>query len=175
MAGHYSKSFENSFRSIQMLSFTVLYDLFDFDDDELRKFNSNVVKYNDTELDNRDKFFKVEAKLLNEYDIDTNKLSISFPHRAKIKMAGYDSKKSKKLRLADWNLIVNGANHAIRVYSVLVLNELITNWGKSKEDLHSYWDKMVEFAGVTYAEGMTDQFVVKYFEDQIDLVINLNF
>lgn len=175
MQNLYNKSFEESFRSIQMLSFTVLYDLFDFDKDQLQTFNSNVVEYNNTSLDNKEKFYQVKGTLVDKYDLDTTKLAKQFPHRAKVKMSGYSPRKHKKLKISDWNLILTGANHAIEVYSVLVLNELVTHWNKSKEDLHEYWSKLVEFAGDTYANGMTDQFVVDYFKDQIELVINLNF
>ena len=174
MANHYNRSYEETFRSAQMLSFTVLYDLFDMDKKQLKELNAHLVEHVNRDLDDSEKSTAISNKLLNEFGLDVTYVVKTFPHRAKIKMAGYTSKNSKKLRLTDWELVLDGFHHSMRDYLVLVLNELITNWSKTEEELKSYCDKMIEFSSVTYAEGMTNEFVVDYFIDQLDLSINLN-
>ena len=53
---------------------------------------------------------------------------------------------------------------------VLFLHEFIKVLQPSPSDIQLYWESMVENADL-YARGMTDDFVVKYFLDEIDLKI----
>lgn len=166
----YNTSFEEVFRSMQMLNFTVLYYDFDFDKDDLKIFNKNIVEYNDKYLDNKELFVAAEAVLLNEYQFNCEKQAAAFPFRAKIKMM-----KLPKTRLSveARQIAIGAANHSINVFLVLALQEFVTGWGKTPEDVARYWERMLENA-INYSNGMTDEFVVQYFKDQLNLDIDIN-
>ena len=166
----YDTSFEEMFRSMQMLNFTVLYYDFDFDKDDLKTFNQNIVEYNDKYLDDRELFKAAESMLLDKYEFNCEKKAAAFPFRAKTKMM-----KLPKTRLSveARQIAIGAANHSINVFLVLALQEFVTTWNKSPEDVSKYWEHMLKNA-VNYSNGMTDEFVVQYFKDELNLDININ-
>lgn len=88
-----------------------------------------------------------------------------FPIRAKMKMLGYKPKS-----ISDWDIALQNATDAIEVCLVLFLHEFINVLQPSMGDVALWWRCMKENA-MNYANGMTDDFVVQYFKDQIDLEI----
>ena len=158
-------SFSEVFKSMQLLHYTVMYDKFDFDKEQIKEFQKNIIDYNNECLDNKEAFFDVEEKLLTDYSFSCNKSAKAFPLRAKMKMIGKNHK-----RMQDWDIALNNATDAIEVCLVLFLHEFIKVLHPTIEDVQLYWNSIVENADL-YARGMTDDFVVKYFIDEIDLKI----
>lgn len=158
-------SFSEVFRSMQLLNYTVLYYDFDFDKEDIKKFNENL--RNNNENLTREEFMIQEDRILKDYNFSCEKAAKDFPLRAKIKMIGKMPK-----RMSDWDVSLGNAKDAIETCLLLFLNEFTTTWKKSSEDVQVYWNSFVSNS-MNYANGMTDEFVVKYFKDEIDLDITV--
>lgn len=159
-----SKSFENTFRSMQYLNYCTVYYDFDFDKEQIKQFNANVTDYNNTSLDNTEAFYAEESRIRTEYGFDCEKAAKEMPMRAKLKIIGIKPKsKNVAFKLKE-------CGDAIEICLVLFIRELTTTWGKGADDIKLYWHKMKEYS-MNYANGMTNEFVQKYFMDQIDLEI----
>lgn len=158
-------SFSEVFKSMQLLHYTVMYDKFDLDKEQIKEFQKNITDYNNECLDNREAFFAEEEKLLNEYGFSCEESAKRFPLRAKMKMLGKRPK-----RMQDWDVALQNATDAIEVCLVLLLHEFVKVLQPSPSDIQLYWDSMVKSADL-YARGMTDEFVVQYFLDEIDLKV----
>ena len=155
------RCFEKTFRSMQLLHYTVLYYDFDFSKDDIKKFNSNVNDYNNECLDDRATFLKSEENILNEYGFSCEKAAKQFPLRAKLKIV---------CKVPNHDIALKNAEDAIEVCLVLFLHEFTKEWGKNGSDIALYWRCMKENA-MNYANGMTDEFVKQYFKDELDLDI----
>lgn len=158
-------SFSEVFKSMQLLHYTVMYDKFDFTKEMIQDFQKNLTDYNNECLDNREAFLAQEEKMLTEYGFSCEESAKRFPLRAKMKMLGRRPK-----RMQDWDVALQNATDAIEVCLVLFLHEIVKVLQPSPDDIKLYWESMVENADL-YARGMTDDFVVKYFLDEIDLKI----
>lgn len=158
-------SFSEVFKSMQLLHYTVMYEKFDLDKEGIQEFQKNLTDYNNECLDNREAFLAEEEKLLTEYQFSCEESARRFPTRAKMKMLGRRPK-----RMQDWDVALQNATDAIEVCLVLFLHEFVKVLQPSAEDIKVYWESMVENADL-YARGMTDDFVVKYFKNEIDLEI----
>lgn len=164
-----NKSFAEVFKSMQLLNLTVLYYDFDFDKESIKAYNANITKYNNECLDCKETFFAEEERILKVYRFSCEESAKVFPTRAKMKMIGV-----KKFRsMADWDIALQNATDAINVCLVLFLHEFINVMQPSISDVALYWRCMRQNAE-NYANGMTDDFVVQYFRDQIDLDIQID-
>ncbi len=148
------------------MCWTVLYYDFDFDKDKLIVFQRGLTKH-DKIIDEKNKYRGVDQMLKTEYDIDCHKLAVNFPYISKMKMAGYDKRKTKGVKAT-----LVACDNAIEVFLVIFFNELLKEWGKSREDALECYEKMKENA-MLYRQGMKNEFVQKYFKDELDLVINM--
>ena len=159
-----SKSFTDTFRSMQYLNYCTVYYDFDFNKEQIKQFNANAIDYNNSVLDSKEDFFKEEQRILDEYGFDCEKAAKEMPMRAKLKIIGIKPN-SKNLAFK-----LKECNDAIEMCLVLFIHELTTTWSMVADDIKLYWDKMKEYS-MSYANGMTDAFVEQYFIDQIDLKI----
>lgn len=162
----YESAFGNTYEALQCLTWTVLYYHFDFDKDKLIKFQRQLA-INDGIIDNKNLYIKTYEKLRDEYKTDCIRLTNSFPYISKIKMAGINTKKVKGMKDG-----LAGCNNAMEVYFVILFNELFGTWNMNKEDAEMFYEKLKENAEL-YRKGMKNEFVKKYFKDEIDLEIFL--
>lgn len=65
-----------------------------------------------------------------------------------------------------------GCDNAIEVYLVIALNELIFTWDMTTGDILVFFEKVKENSNL-YRKGMKNEFIQKYFKDELDLVVNL--
>ena len=158
-------SFSEVFKSMQLLHYTVMYDKFDFTKEMIQTFQKNITDYNNECLDNKETFLAEEEKMLTDFNFSCKESARRFPTRAKMKMLG-----KKPKRLQDWDVALQNATDAIEVCLVLFLHEIVKELQPTEDDINLYWQSMVENADL-YARGMTDDFVVKYFMNEIDLEI----
>lgn len=156
-------SFSQVFRSMQLLNYTVLYYDFDFDKEDIKKFNENLRINN--EFLTREIFFEQEKRLLKEFSFSCEEAAKSFPLRSKIKMIGKMPKS-----MSGWDVVLGNAKDAIETCLLLFLHEFTTTWQKTPEEIKAYWSSFVANS-MNYANGMTDEFVMQYFKDEIDLDI----
>lgn len=160
-----NRTFEEVFRSMQLLNYTVLYYDFNFSKEDIKTFNQNITDYNNSCIDDKEAFFKEIDRLLTEYNFSCEKSAKEFPARAKMKMMQYKCKDMK-----EWDVALHNSTDAVEVCLVLFLRELTTTWSKDASDVALYWEKMKENS-INYANGMTDDFVRQYFRDELDLDI----
>lgn len=125
----YSNAFANTFEAMQCMCWTVLYYDFDFDKDKLINFQKGLTN-KDKIIDDKQKFFDVEQMLQTDYDIDCEKLAISFPYISKMKMAAYNNKNVKGTMA-----VKSACDNAIKTFLVIFFYELIKEWGYEREEL----------------------------------------
>lgn len=163
----YNKAFENTFDAMQCLAWTVLYYDFDFDTKEkLMAFQKGLTKH-DKIIDEKDKYYTVDKFLKEEHGLDCHKLAVAFPYISKMKMAEYDTRKSKGARAA-----LVACDNAIEVFLVIFFYELIKEWEFTKDQAMESYEKIKENS-ILYRQGMKNEFVKKYFKDEIDLDITM--
>lgn len=162
----YNKAFENTFDAMQCLCWTVLYYDFDFGKDDLIKFQKGLLVH-DKIIDEKQKYIEVYEILRDNFGLDCHKLAVAFPYISKLNMAGYDKRKVKGVKA-----VLMACDNAIEVFLLIFFNELIAEWNKSKEDALTCLEKMKENA-LLYRQGMKNDFVQKYFKDELDLAITM--
>ena len=161
------KIFEKVFDSMQLLNYTALADAFDFEKDDMKKYNASLTDYNNVCVADKEVFYAEERRLKEEFDFDCERSAEEFPDRAKIRMIG--RKFSNKFPR---DIAMQGATDSINVCLVLFAHELVVNWGMGEDDLKAYWEEMKKNARC-YADGMTDEFALDYFKDYFDLTITM--
>ena len=166
MRKFYSQAFENTFTSMQCMGWTSLYDILDFDKEQLIKLQKGFTVH-DKIIVEKDKYFEVDLRLKQEYDIDCRKLTIGFPYISKMIMAGYNSRKVKGTLAA-----LTGCENATEVYLVIFFHELTQEWGYNREQVLECYEQMKNNA-LLYRKGMKNDFVRTYFKDELDLEIFL--
>lgn len=161
------KAFENVFYAMQLLNYTALNDVFAFTNDEMKQYNDHVKDYNNNCLDDEDVFLNEEKRLKEEYNIDCERFAKDFPVRSKIRMINrkFNNRFPQDIALSD-------ATDSINVCMVLFLHELTTYWEKTPEEIAEYCECM-KSNSMCYANGMTNEFAVKYFQDYYDLEIKI--
>lgn len=161
----YSKAFENTFNAMQCLGWTVLYYDFDFDTKEkLIAFQRGLTNHNKI-VDDKGKYLAVDI-FLKEHGINCHKLACAFPYISKMKIADFDKRKDKV------KAMLVGCDNAIEVFLVIFFYELIKEWGFTKEQAMESYEKMKENS-MLYRQGMKNEFVQKYFKDELDLIITM--
>lgn len=160
------KSFSEVFKSMQLLNFCTLYYDFDFDKEMIIDYNAKVTDYNNVCLESKETFLQEEERILNVHRFSCEESAKEFPTRAKMKMLTFKPK-----RLSDWDIALQNATDAIESCLVLFLHEFINVMNPSIEDIALWWRCMKGYAEECYSNGMKDDFVIKYFKDQIDLEI----
>ena len=163
----YSKSFENVFNAMQCMAWTSLYYDFDFDTKQkLTAFQKGLTKH-DKIIDEKDKYYTVDKFLKEEHGLDCHKLAVAFPYISKMKMAEYDTRKVKGTKAA-----LVACDNAIEVFLVIFFYELIKEWEFTKDQAMESYEKIKENS-ILYRQGMKNEFVKKYFKDEIDLDITM--
>lgn len=152
------------FETMQCLTWTVLYYDFDFSKEDLIKFQKQF-KVNDKMIDNKNQYCEIYEVLRDTYGLDCRKLALQFPYISKMRIAEV-GKKSKQIKSA-----LAGCDNAIEVYLVIALRELVFTWDMTREDILVFFEKIKENSNL-YRKGMKNEFVQKYFKDELDLVIN---
>ncbi len=160
----YEKAFENTYEALQCLTWTILYYHFDFGKDNLIKFQRQLT-ISDGIIDDKNLYIKTFEKLRDKYGVDCIKLTRSFPYISKVKIANI--KKAKGIKDG-----VHGCDNAMEVYFVILFYELISKWGMNREDIDKFYEKLKENAEL-YRKGMKNDFVKKYFKDELDLNVFL--
>ncbi len=158
-------SFDAIFKSMQLLNHTVLFPYFDFEKEDMEKFQERITSYDNICVSNKAEFYREVLILKEKYDFDVVKLAKEFPTRAMIQIVG-NNFKSKY----EWAIARKKTVDAVQSILTICAHELTTNWGKGAEDLAIYWEKLKENA-MNYANGMDDKFVEQYFKDYADLDI----
>lgn len=162
------KSFATTFESLQLLGFTVLYYNFDFNTERMTNFNDKLHELNDTLLEDIALYDEAKEKIEKIWGYKIEKKVKEFPYRAKIHMIGGVPKGGMKFI----NMAMYETCSAIESFLILTFSTLIemdSKFGKVQMDL--FYSNLKENA-MNYANGMTDEFIVKYFQDQINLKLN---
>lgn len=166
MRKFYNEAFENTFTSMQCMCWTALYDVLDFDKDKLIKFQKGLTVH-DKIIDQQDKYFEVDQKLKTEYNLNCHQLTMNFPYISKMKMAGHNQRNVKGIKAA-----LMGCDNAIEVFLVIFFHELTQEWGYNREQVLECYEQMKNNA-LLYRRGMKNEFVRKYFKDELNLEITL--
>ena len=155
--------FDTVFKSMQVLNYTVLFPYFDFEKEEMIRFNERITSHHNECVEYHEKFYAEVERLMKEYNFNVYELANKFPLRAKLKIIGkkFNSKGA-------WNVALKNANDAIMIVLVICAHELTTNWGKGADDLALYAERLLENA-MNYANGMTNEFAQQYFKEYADL------
>lgn len=161
--------FSEIFTSMQLICFTVLYSDpedggFDFGKQKLKNFNDFLRKHNreivDKLLDSR----TTESKF-RKAGFDCEREASNFPYRAKLKMYG---KKLKTKR--EYDIMLASVNVAIESYLILAVYTLRTHYNFTWEMINVWWNSCLQTAGL-YSVGLTDDFIVDFIKDEIDLEV----
>lgn len=163
------KCFASIFASIQLICFTTLYSSkedggFDFSRQKLKNFNKYLTQHNQDEVAGSFDSKEIEYKF-RKVGFDCEREAAEFPYRAKVKMYG-----GKLKTKHDYSVVLASVNVAIEAYLILAVYTLRKHYGFSWIDIRVWWEKCKEIAGL-YAEGMTDEFVMKFIKDECDLEI----
>lgn len=161
-----SRSFSEVFRSMQLLNICVLYYDFDFDKEMIKAYNDKLKSYNNECLDSREAFMQEEERLMREYKFSCEDSAKEITTTSKMNMIGFKPKTK-----TDWYIALANGTDAIESCLVLFLHEFINVVKPSEGDVALWWRCMKRYAEECYSNGMKDEFVVKYFKDQIDLNI----
>ena len=162
--------FSEIFTSMQLISFTTLYSEpedggFDFSKQKIQNFNDFMRKHNqeivDKQLDSR----TIEA-LFRKSGFDCEKEASNFPYRAKVKMYGGKKLKTKH----DYNVMLASVNVAIESYLILTVYTLRTHYNFTWEMIRNWWESCINTSKL-YSDGLTDQFVMDFIKDEIDITI----
>lgn len=161
-------SFAGMFDSIQLLGLTVLYYNFDFNTEKLKQFNEKVHELNQTLLDDERLYNDAKTKIENVWGEKITKKVKEFPYRAKVHILGGLPKGG----MMQINMAISEACIAIESFLILAFSalfEISPKFGKVQMDLY-YGNLKTNAMG--YVNGMTDEFIVEYFKDQINLKLN---
>lgn len=162
--------FCETFKSLQLLGFTVLYYDFGMETDALTDFNNRMHEKNAELLDSAERYDTAVEKIDKLWNCKLSHKIMEFPYRPRVKMMGGLPK--GKVGLQVFNMANMQSFSAIESFLVLtfsVLMEKNKRFGKSQMDL--FWAN-IKANSENYAKGMTDQFIVEYFQDQLNLQLN---
>ena len=162
--------FCETFKSLQLLGFTVLYYNFNMETKELTEFNNRLHKNNDTILEDFDLYDKTIQKIEKIWGKKVNHVIKEFPYRARVKMMGGLPKQKNGMQAFNMaNLQTFSAIESFIVLSFSTLMEIDKKFNKTQMDL--FWSNMKSNAE-NYSNGMTDQFIVDYFMGELKLKLN---
>ena len=162
--------FCETFKSLQLLGFTVLYYDFNMETTALTDFNNRMHGKNAELLDSTDLYDAAVEKIEKLWNCKLNKKIMEFPYRPRVKMMGGLPK--GKVGLQSFNMANLQSYSAIESFLVLTFSVLIERnrrFGKTQMDL--FWSNL-KANSENYAKGMTDRFIVEYFQDQLNLQLN---
>ena len=162
--------FCETFKSLQLLGFTVLYYDFNMETTALTDFNNRMHEKNAELLDSTDLYDAAVDKIEKLWNCKLSKKIMEFPYRPRVKMMGGLPK--GKVGLQSFNMANLQSYSAIESFLVLTFSVLIERnrrFGKTQMDL--FWSNL-KANSENYAKGMTDRFIVEYFQDQLNLQLN---
>ena len=155
------KSFSKTFKAAQLINFCVMYDNFDFERRKMTNFQNKFLAHN--ELLDGPLLIKEEKLIKQAIGFDCEKEAREFPLRPKMKICGIEKVK----RLVDAEVSINNASDSLESYLIIVIKTMRDNYRFSKKNVYLWWEKFKEVAQL-YADGMTDEFVVKYIEETLE-------
>lgn len=155
------KSFSETFKSAQLINFCVMYDNFDFEKRKMTNFQKRFLAHND--LLDGPKLIQEEILIKKAIGFDCEKEAREFPLRPKMKICGI----KKVKRLVDAEVSINNASDSLESYLILVIKTMRDNYRFSKKNIYLWWEKFKVVAQL-YADGMTDEFVIKYIEETLE-------
>lgn len=158
------KAFAETFKSIQLLGFTVLYYDFNYDTEKLTEFNRKMHEINKVYLDDEVMFDAEYKRISNILGVGLDHLVKEFPYRARVQMMGG----LPKGRMDAFNMANLSSINAIDSYMILACHILLEGKRAGKTTLMKFWSTLKEYS-VNYSNGMEDEFIVQYFKDQINL------
>jgi len=158
------KTFSEVFYSMQLAAVYCLYYNMDFTKQKIKNFNSLLTKHNEEVTKMEIDIDEIEKKIEKMYNFKCYDEAYRFPLRAKMKMI------PGKIKQSDMCLVFNKVNEAIEMYLVLAIYTLKKNYKFSGKQITEWWEYVKEFCKL-YAEGMNDEHVIKYFEQECDLKI----
>ena len=166
IARHISESdncFWQTFKSMQMSCFYVLYYDIDFSKQKLKNYNE-ILRKNNEKIKNVSTIRAEEERFIKNIGFDCEREARNFPYRAKIRMYGKNPKQNQ-IKSVNSNM-----NDGIECYLVIAVYTLHYNYKFSGELIREWWNRMLDFSK-NYVEGMNDDHVVKYFKQECDLDI----
>lgn len=159
------KVFCETFKSLQLLNFTVLYYNFNMGTEELKKVNDLMHENNGIILDDVVTYDDALAKVDKELGYDVRHIVKEFPYRARVKMMGGMPKQKNMQYMNMANL---ESLSAVESLFMLVCYTMMKSFKWHKPQIELWWRNMKDNS-MNYANGMKDEFIVQYFMDQIDL------
>lgn len=165
------KCFTEIFDSMQLINFTVLYAPtedggFDFTKKKLQNFNAILTRHNQEYDDGGLTSTAMEEKFKEKFDFDCKLEAKNFPYRPKMKMYG-----GKPKNMTEYNVALASINGAIETYLILAIHTLHENYRFNKDMIWKWWNKFKEYSEL-YVDGLTDEFIIKYFVDECGLKVN---
>ena len=155
------KSFSKTFKAAQLVNFCVMYTDFDFEKRKMTNFQNKFLAHND--LLDGPKLIQEEILIKQAIGFDCEKEARNFPLRAKMKICGIQKVK----RLVDAEVQINNASDSLESYLIIVIKTMRDNYRFSKKNVYLWWEKFKEVAQL-YADGMTDEFVIKYVTETLE-------
>ena len=155
------------FTSFQLICFSALYSApedggFDFTKQKLKNYNKFLHMHHEENIEGTLSLKETSVKF-KKVGFNCEEKAVLFPYRAKIKMAGPIKPGKMKIALAS-------VETAIESYLILAVHTLRTHYQFGWDDINNWWKKCVE-VGELYAKGMTDDWVIKFIKDEMDLEI----
>lgn len=162
--------FCETFKSLQLLGFTVLYYNFNMETKELTDFNDRLHKNNDIILDDFSLYDKNLGKIEKIWGKKVSHIIKEFPYRARVKMMGGLPKQRNGMQAFNMaNLQTFSAIESFLILAFTTLMEIDKRFGKTQMDL--FWSNLKSNAD-NYSNGMTDKFIVDYFMGELRLQLN---
>lgn len=157
--------FSEVYKSLQLITYYVLYYNQDFSKQQIKNFNKFLNKYNEEmQLYEKNKLYELDQQFKDNLGIDCYKMAVNFPYRPKMKLYG------KKTKNSDVVIVLKNANYCIEDFLILCIYTLRTNYKFSAQRISEWWEQVIEFSRL-YAEGLTDEHILKYFMQECDLEI----
>ena len=160
-------TFVGMFESLQLLGFTVLYYNFNYSTEKMKKFNAIMHEINSNLLKSEELYDKTKEDVSKIWGTTIEDKVKEFPYRAKVGIMGGLPKGGMQYitRALDSTCI------ALESYLILSFASMKQLDSKlSPVQMDCFYQNLKDNA-MNYANGMKDEFIVKYFEDEIDLTL----
>ena len=162
--------FVEVFYSMQYISYSALWtDEEDggcgFTVEMMKHFYEKLNKNNDSFGNSEGMLWSLKEVYKKQTGFDCAEEARKFPFRAKLKMYGKKLKTKK-----DYEIAINSTTDAVGIYLILAVHTLRKDFTFSGERIRWWWDKCLEVAEL-YTRGMTDEFIVKFLEEESGLKI----
>ena len=154
--------FHEVFKSMQLITYYVLYYDQDFSIQQVKNFNKFLAQHNEELRFHTNSVNKLEQIIKQNTGIDCEKMAKNFPYRVKMKLYG---KKTKHPDVVYYN-----ATDCIEDFLIICIHTLRKNYRFSVTRINQWWEQVIEFSRL-YVDGLTDEHVLKYFLQECGLEI----